>query len=243
MEPPNPIAQLEPCPAPGSDPFERLYLEEPPPVLTNQDGSINSEIERLINKRVVPKGRGFATEYLVNWRGYGPQCDRWYKLKELQDAQELVNVHGIFELRTLPLATPFINSKDNPRALRYCSTKRSLNTIKLMEKMGFVPPWPWQNQLAKQNTMTTYLVHTCSALKAEKKGYYSLETKLVGKWETETRSRYDKIHKKDKLCTTLHKYSTQWQNQSAKKGTVTTYMAHTCSALKAENRSGIDKWP
>lgn len=48
------------------------------------------EIERLLNRRTVKKGRGRATEYLVRWKGYGPEWDRWYNIKDLDNAAELV---------------------------------------------------------------------------------------------------------------------------------------------------------
>ena len=114
------IAQLEPCPAPDSDPFRRPYPDEPPPVSTNQDGSINSEIERLINKRVVPRGKGFSTEYLVKWKGYGPQWDRWYNVKELQDAQELVKEYEDELSRitaSLPPNSPPVNAPRSTKKL------------------------------------------------------------------------------------------------------------------------------
>ena len=48
------------------------------------------DVERLLNKRIIKKGRGLATEYLLRWRGYGLEFDRWYNIKDLQDALELV---------------------------------------------------------------------------------------------------------------------------------------------------------
>ena len=73
------IAQLEPCPSPGSDPFGRFMQHHIPPVSTNEDGSINYKIERLLNKRVFKKGKGYSTEYLVRRKSYGPQWDRWFE--------------------------------------------------------------------------------------------------------------------------------------------------------------------
>ena len=31
-----------------------------------------------------------ATEYLIKWKGYGLEYDRWYNIKDLDDAAELV---------------------------------------------------------------------------------------------------------------------------------------------------------
>lgn len=83
------VAQLEPCPAPSDDPFQRPRpgLEHPPPVSTDLQ---SYEIERLLNRRIVKKGRGLAKEYLIRWKGYGPEFDKWYNVKRLDQAPELV---------------------------------------------------------------------------------------------------------------------------------------------------------
>lgn len=86
------IAQLEPAPAPAQDPFHRPRPDMPPAVFV--DGETDTlksfEIERLLNKQTVKKGRGHATEYLIRWAGYGPEWDRWYNAKDLGNAAELV---------------------------------------------------------------------------------------------------------------------------------------------------------
>ena len=81
------IAQLEPAPAPSDDPYNRPRPTHPQAV--SADGQ-EYDVERLLNKRIVRKGRGLATEYLLRWKGYGPEFDRWYNIKDLQDALELV---------------------------------------------------------------------------------------------------------------------------------------------------------
>ena len=81
------IAQLEPAPPPNDDPYSRPRPSHPQAV--SADGQ-EYEVERLLNKRIMRKGRGFATEYLLRWKGYGPEFDRWYNIKDLQDALELV---------------------------------------------------------------------------------------------------------------------------------------------------------
>ena len=48
------------------------------------------KIDRLLDKRVMRKGRGFATEYLVRWKGWGPEWDEWFNVKNLEDAMDLV---------------------------------------------------------------------------------------------------------------------------------------------------------
>ena len=87
------LAQLEPASTSAEDPFQRLFPSNPP--LVYVDGNINNwksfEIERLLNKRQVKKGKGQALEYLVRSKGYGPEWDRWYNVKELDNAAALVN--------------------------------------------------------------------------------------------------------------------------------------------------------
>ena len=51
-------------PAPSDDPFQRPRpgLEHPPPASTDLQ---SYEIERLLNRKIVKKGRGLAQEYLI----------------------------------------------------------------------------------------------------------------------------------------------------------------------------------
>ena len=55
------------------------------------DASKSFEVERLLHKRTVKKGKGRAVEYLVRWTGYGPEWDRWYNIKDLDNAADLVH--------------------------------------------------------------------------------------------------------------------------------------------------------
>lgn len=48
------------------------------------------EIDRLLIKYTVRKGKGLAIEYLVRWTGYGPEWDRWYNVKDFDNAPDLV---------------------------------------------------------------------------------------------------------------------------------------------------------
>ena len=82
------IAQLEPAPAPSDNPYQHPRPTHPQAV--SADGQ-KYNIKRLLNKRVVRKERGIATEYLLRWKGYGPEFNRWYNLKDLQDALKLVD--------------------------------------------------------------------------------------------------------------------------------------------------------
>lgn len=81
------IAHLDP--APKSDPYNR---EGPPPQpVRMEDGSDDSwEIEALISRRDRVRRKKRIREYLVRWKGFGPEEDRWYSVEDLQDAKELM---------------------------------------------------------------------------------------------------------------------------------------------------------
>lgn len=68
------IAQLEPCPPPDSDPFARPRPYNPDSVYVEGDTDLvkSFEVERLISKRQTKRRR---PEYLVRWKGYGPEHD------------------------------------------------------------------------------------------------------------------------------------------------------------------------
>jgi hypothetical protein len=81
------IAQLEPVRPPQDDPYHRPRPTKP----ATLDASQNLwEVDRLLNKRVITKGRGFATEYLVRWTGYGSIDDMWINIKNLEGCQEAI---------------------------------------------------------------------------------------------------------------------------------------------------------
>jgi hypothetical protein len=59
------IAHLEPD-TPGNDPYNRPVPPQPPAVSADQ---MTWEVERILNKRVIKRIRGHATEYLIRWLG------------------------------------------------------------------------------------------------------------------------------------------------------------------------------
>lgn len=81
------ITQLEPCPCPDSDPFVRPRPYNPGSVYVEGDTDLvkSFEVERLISKRQT-KRRG--PEYLLRWKGYGPEHDAWRNIPELGDAAQ-----------------------------------------------------------------------------------------------------------------------------------------------------------
>ena len=72
------VAQLEPAPPPAEDPLGRTFPSNPLPVFVkgNTDKVKSFEIERLLNKLQIKKGKGRAIKYLVRWKRYGPEWDR-----------------------------------------------------------------------------------------------------------------------------------------------------------------------
>ena len=82
------VAHLEPATVPADDPWLRRR-PTPPPVMV--DGQEEWVIEKLLERRRIRRGRGFATQYLVRWMGFGPEHDTWYNLRDLDNARELVD--------------------------------------------------------------------------------------------------------------------------------------------------------
>ena len=86
------IAQLEPASNPATDPFGQPQPDHPDSVFVkgNTDDYKSFEIERLLNKRITRWGCCEKVQYLVRWKGYGPEFDRWYNKDNLDDAREVV---------------------------------------------------------------------------------------------------------------------------------------------------------
>ena len=90
------IAQLEPSPAPGSDPYNRTPPEPGPVYMAgDEEGTVKSfEVERIVGK----KRRYNKTHYLIRWKGYTAAHDVWRSEQEMEDAKELIEE---FESREL----------------------------------------------------------------------------------------------------------------------------------------------
>ena len=71
---------LEPSLAPGSDLYQQPIPEQPEAVHTDSE---EYEVEKLLDRRIIKKGRGYSTQYLIRWLGYSPEHDQWYRIQDL----------------------------------------------------------------------------------------------------------------------------------------------------------------
>ena len=64
------VAILEPTTDPKEDPYKR---RPPPPPAVVVDGEQEHIIDKIVRKRRIRRGRGWSTQYLIRWQGYGPE--------------------------------------------------------------------------------------------------------------------------------------------------------------------------
>lgn len=62
----------------------------PPPELVNEEGEEEWEVERVVARRSVRRGRGVRVEYLVQWRGYPEWEMTWEPARNLRNAQQAI---------------------------------------------------------------------------------------------------------------------------------------------------------
>ena len=82
------VAHLEPAPT-GDDPFKRSYQPNPQPVSEDAEGA-DYELDAILNKRTIKRGRKNVKQYLIRWKGYGAQWNEWYDDANLPNARELI---------------------------------------------------------------------------------------------------------------------------------------------------------
>ena len=114
------VAMLEPMPT--GDPYQRRL---PPPGTVVVDGQTEYVVDKLINKRRIRKGRGWSTQYLVRWKGYGPEGDTWQPEHTVADTIALDEYERLFgtdsaisHRRKLPISSPKrhrLLRKDSPK--------------------------------------------------------------------------------------------------------------------------------
>ena len=83
------IAQLEPANN-SSDPYMRPRPTNPGAVEMAKE-SDTYEVEKVIKSRIRRYGKKAVTQYLLQWRGYGPEHDEWRNEDECSDCISAVN--------------------------------------------------------------------------------------------------------------------------------------------------------
>lgn len=86
------VAQFELTLSPAKDLFQCPRLQQLLSVFVEGDTNSHKSfgIQCLFNKRTVKKDKGLAIEYLIRQTGYGPKWDRWYNIKDFNNAVNLV---------------------------------------------------------------------------------------------------------------------------------------------------------
>lgn len=69
--------------------FPGRKMERPGPIVT-EEGTTEYFVEKILDER--PRGRG--KQYLVCWKGYGPEADLWQPRSEMLDTEVLVKWEG-----------------------------------------------------------------------------------------------------------------------------------------------------
>ena len=52
-------------------------VQPPDPIICEEDGEEYFLLDRVLDHRIKKKGRGQVREYLVKWKGYGPEHNSW----------------------------------------------------------------------------------------------------------------------------------------------------------------------
>jgi len=84
------VVHLEPSPAPGSDRYNRPVPTNHTAPVVGPEGEPEWEIEAIVSKRTSKWGHRKKTEYVVRWKGYGPEWDSRYAEDDLPNAREAI---------------------------------------------------------------------------------------------------------------------------------------------------------
>lgn len=79
------VSQLEPYRTDGS--------VQPPPPAELLDGEVEYEVQSIRDHRAVKSGKRTSFEYLVAWRGCGPESDSWEPESNLRNAPQSMQVY------------------------------------------------------------------------------------------------------------------------------------------------------
>jgi hypothetical protein len=82
------IAQFESTSDLAKDSYDRSRSTHSSSVTDTQN---EYEIERLLNKKIVRRKHEYFTEYLIRWKEYESEFDKWYNVKNLENAKKLVS--------------------------------------------------------------------------------------------------------------------------------------------------------
>lgn len=80
------IAHLEPAPT-AKDPFNQPFQDQPEAVIV--DGEEEWTVEKILDHKVVGRGRTRRKKYRIRWTGYGPEHDDWVSEADVEELQAL----------------------------------------------------------------------------------------------------------------------------------------------------------
>lgn len=89
------VAQLEPAFKPFINPFWQPHLHHSSTVFVDNDtDSLKSfEINRLLKKQTIKRGKDLTIKNFVCWTSYCPKWYNWYNVKDLNNAGKLICKH------------------------------------------------------------------------------------------------------------------------------------------------------
>lgn len=80
------IVHLEPSPIPGLDPYKRLVATNDVAPVAGPENEPEWEVDAVVGKYSSKRGRKKMSEFLVRWKGYGPEWDSWLPDDNLPNA-------------------------------------------------------------------------------------------------------------------------------------------------------------
>lgn len=136
------IAHLEPAPL-GRDSFDRTL--EPPLLDTRDDAEApENEIETILDKRQSRVGRNKPFwQYLISWKGFGPEHTGWVHEDYLDNAAELIrefndnrrnNIMGNNTENDPELQEPIKRGRRRPR--KVLKTQETATSLPAIAKQG-----------------------------------------------------------------------------------------------------------
>ena len=108
----------------GSNLYKRLSSDHFSPVIEEDNFY---ELKWLLNKRMWRYEWGKPwTEYLVKWKGYEPEFEKWYSLNQLKDVKELIQKYEEAHRDESPLIRDEIKKNCTERMRIRAAMKRAL---------------------------------------------------------------------------------------------------------------------